>query len=156
MLKVSEGSGEEADDLQMLLDARRRRPEEDAAMRERVAADVEARMDNGVRIDPRLGAWARRRTGGGCDEATGRATQGEAARPTQEVVTPRRRCPGGHEMVLASVGGAGLLCDGGCGRGIRRGGEWWSCEECDLDMCMACCREDEGGMAIDAIDAIDA
>ena len=29
-------------------------------MRERVAADVEALMDNGVRIDPRLGAWARR------------------------------------------------------------------------------------------------
>jgi hypothetical protein len=49
-----EGSGEEADDLQMLLDARRRRPGEDAAMRERVAADVEARMDNGVRFDPRF------------------------------------------------------------------------------------------------------
>ena len=84
------------------------------------------------------------------------AAQGEEARPTPEAVTPRRRCPGGHEMVLVRVGGAGLLCDGGCGRGIRRGGEWWSCEECDLDMCMACCREDEGGMAIDAIDAIDA
>ena len=73
---------------------------------------------------------------------------------------PNRTCPvrlaTWSEMVLASVGGAGLLCDGGCGRGIRRGGEWWSCEECDLDMCMACCREDEGGMAIDAIDAIDA
>ena len=74
-------------------------------------------------------------------------------RPTPEAVTPRRRCPEGHEMVLSRVGGAGLVCDGGCGRSIRRGGAWWSCEECDLDMCIACCRMEGGGMAVEAIDA---
>ena len=56
----------EEDDLQALLGARRRRNEEDAEMRERVAEDVETRMDNGVRIDPRLRGRRRTRSQGLC------------------------------------------------------------------------------------------
>ena len=133
-----EDEEKEDDDLQALLRARRRRDEEDVEMRERVADDVEALMDNGVRIDPRLRAWAQRRasgSGGGESDGGRVGTQegGEAPLPT------RRRCPEGHEMVLGREGGAGLTCDGGCGMGIRRGAAWWSCAVCDLDLCMACC-----------------
>ena len=135
-------SEEEGDDLQALIDERRRRDKADEAMRTRVAEEVEERMDNGVRMDSRLGAWAKRRAGRG---AAGRSVSTEQAmeeRPPPEPPPPQRRCPAGHAMVLEHEGGAGLMCDGGCGRGIRRGGAWWSCAECDLDMCMACCRVD--------------
>ena len=135
-------SEEEGDDLQAMIDERRRRDKADEAMRTRVAEEVEERMDNGVRMDSRLGAWAKRRAGRG---AAGRSVSTEQAmeeRPPPEPPPPQRRCPAGHAMVLEHEGGAGLMCDGGCGRGIRRGGAWWSCAECDLDMCMACCRVD--------------
>ena len=75
-----EVSEEEADDLQeldeedrQLLQAARRRDEEDAGMRERVAEDVEGLMDNGVRMNPWLGAYCR--TGGGSGGGSQAAVQ---------------------------------------------------------------------------------
>ena len=77
------GEREEEDDLQALLGARRRRNEEDAEMRERVAEDVETRMDNGVRIDPRL---------------RGRRTRSsEAARGNREATAATRRTEDKHK-----------------------------------------------------------
>ena len=40
--------------------------------------------------------------------------------------------------------GAGLRCDGGCGRSIKRGG-WWACGGCDYDVCTSCYEEEVGG-----------
>ena len=75
-----EVSEEEADDLQeldeedrQLLQAARRRDEEDAGMRERVAENVEGLMDNGVRMNPWLGAYCR--TGGGSGGGSQAAVQ---------------------------------------------------------------------------------
>ena len=41
--------------------------------------------------------------------------------------------------------GAGLRCDGGCGRGIKRGG-WWACGGCDYDVCTSCYEEEVGAV----------
>jgi len=123
------GSEAEVDDLVEMLRARRRRDAEDEAMRGRVAAEVEARMDNGVRINPVLRVMA-----GGA--AAREVVEGERA---ATAVDARRRCPAGHELRRARGGAAGLVCDGACAMPIRRGLMWWSCEACDFDMCMACC-----------------
>ena len=56
------------------------------------------------------------------------------------------RCQAGHRMGRREVDAAGLTCDGGCGRALRRGSGWWCCDECDFDVCNACGgEEDDGG-----------
>ena len=139
--EACEDEEEEDDYLQGMLRARRRRDEEYLEMRDRVADDVDALMDNGVRIDPRLRAWSRRQAGGsGGGESDG--GEGGTQEGGESPLPMQRRCPEGHEMELGREGGAGLACDGGCGRSIRRGATWWSCAVCDLDLCMACCGDE--------------
>ena len=62
---------------------------------------------------------------------------GSEPEPTREaaVEAPVPRCWMGHPMQRRHEGAAGLVCDGACGRGIRRGEEWWCCERCDYDVC---------------------
>ena len=98
-----------------MLDEAQGRREAHAAMCSRVDAEVERRMETGVRIHPDFRALANRR------EAEERA-----------------RCPQGHAMVRCDAGAAGLACDGGCGQLIKRGSSWMCCEACDHDVCMGC------------------
>ena len=130
-MEAEEGDGPEAeaDGLEAMLRARGQRDEVDAAMRVRVAAEVEARMGNGIHINPVLGAMM------------GGAAARETAEGEQDVtaVDARRMCPAGHGLRRTRGGAAGLVCDGACEMLIRRGAMWWSCEACDFDMCMACC-----------------
>ena len=89
---------------------------------------------------------------GGSDEEEQRAAEGAAPAPDTEerlspVPTPPAlgpRCPGGHWMSRCCEGAAGLVCDGGCGRRIRRGESWWGCVACDFDVCDVCGDGDGG------------
>ena len=118
--------GHERDDpLVAMMDGRRRRRAEDDAMRARVHDVVETLMDNGVRMDPRLR--------GAAGAAAGAAVTTEVTLEARS-----RRCQVGHTLERCRAGGAGLRCDGGCGRALRRGAWRWSCEECDLDICEEC------------------
>ena len=109
------GSDDDEDYLMHMLDEAQGRREAHAAMCSRVDAEVERRMETGVRIHPDFRALANRR------EAEERA-----------------RCPQGHAMVRCDAGAAGLACDGGCGQLIKRGSSWMCCEACDHDVCMGC------------------
>ena len=120
---TSEGGGHgraEVDSLETMLaevDGRKRGVQE---MLARVEADTDVLMDNGVRINPGLQEMARRAT---------------AAKAAAEAGP---RCGAGHSLTWRSEGAAGLGCDGRCRRKIRRGAGWWSCAECDFDMCEEC------------------
>ena len=83
-------------------------------MRARVHDEVEELMDNGVRINPRLRAATE------AGEARRRAAAAEAAAAVVVWQAPPKRCPLGHDMERCCEGGAGLQCDGGCGRALRR------------------------------------
>ena len=48
------------------------------------------------------------------------------------------RCSAGHSMLRRDWDASELMCDGGCGRALRRGAGWWCCEKCDEDVCDAC------------------
>ena len=109
------GSDDDGDYLARMLNEAHGRREAHAAMCRRVDADVERRMETGVRIHPSFRALAARK------EAEERA-----------------RCPQGHAMVRCDAGAAGLTCDGGCGQPIRRGSSWMCCAACDHDACMDC------------------
>jgi len=122
--EVAEGD-EQGDPIAAMLDGKRRRRAEDDAMRARVHDVVEALMDNGVRMDPRLR--------GAAGAAAGAAVTTEVTLEARS-----RRCQVGHTLERCRAGGAGLRCDGGCGRALRRGAWRWSCEECDLDVCEEC------------------
>ena len=127
-----EAGDERGDPIAALLRGKRRRAAEDEAMRARVHDEVEERMDNGVRINPRLRAAME------AGEARRRAAAAEAAEAAVVWQAPPRRCSLGHDMTRCCEGGAGLQCDGGCGRALRRWAWRWSCEACDLDICEGC------------------
>ena len=93
------------------------------AMLARVEADTDELFDNGVRINPTLREMSRLAAVAG--------TTAEAG----------PRCKAGHVLAWRDEGAAGLECDGGCGRRIRRGAGWWSCEGCDVDVCEECCED---------------
>jgi hypothetical protein len=78
----------------------------------RVEAEVDRKMDNGVRINPAFRERARR----------AEEEEGEARRAVEEQAAAVPRCDAGHSMVRRGEGAAGLTCDG-CRRAIRRG---WS------------------------------
>ena len=122
--------GEEVEDsLAALVSAvqkRKRGPDE--AMLARVEAEVDRKMDNGVRINPVFRERARR----------AEEEEDEARRAVEEQEAAVPRCEAGHSMVRRGEGAAGLACDG-CRRAIRRGAGWWCCEMCDYDRCDACC-----------------
>ena len=105
---------------------RKRGPDE--AMLARVEAEVDRKMDNGVRINPVFRERARR----------AEEEEDEARRAVEEQEAAVPRCEAGHSMVRRGEGAAGLACDG-CRRAIRRGAGWWCCEMCDYDRCDACC-----------------
>ena len=82
----------------------------------RVEARTDELFDNGVRINPALREMSRLAAVAGATAEAG------------------PRCNAGHALTWRDEGAAGLECDGGCGRGIRRGAGWWSCEGCDVDV----------------------
>ena len=122
--------------------AEARRLEEAAFPRPRAATPA-----TGSRKSPR---WATD-GGGGAEQ---RAEEGGSpASAAAERPSPVRahaalgpRCPGGHRMSRCCEGSAGLVCDGGCGRRIRRGEGWWGCVQCDFDVCDVCCDADGGDL----------
>ena len=122
--------GEEVEDslaaLVCAVQKRKRGPDE--AMLARVEAEVDRKMDNGVRINPVFRERARR----------AEEEEDEARRAVEEQEAAVPRCEAGHSMVRRGEGAAGLTCDG-CRRAIRRGAGWWCCEMCDYDRCDACC-----------------
>ena len=122
--------GEEVEDslaaLVCAVQKRKRGPDE--AMLARVEAEVDRKMDNGVRINPVFRERARR----------AEEEEDEARRAVEEQEAAVPRCEAGHSMVRRGEGAAGLACDG-CRRAIRRGAGWWCCEMCDYDRCDACC-----------------
>lgn len=121
----------ERDDLQELLhdvDGREGRRE---ALFRRKDKEADVLMDNGVRINPYFRGRARQ-------DSTG---EREAA--AEEGTGPR--CQAGHGMRRRETDAAGLTCDGGCERALRRGSRWWCCDECDFDVCDACGGEEEDG-----------
>lgn len=61
----------------------------------------------------------------------------------EEGAKGRMQCENGHDLVWVRRDGAGLRCDGGCGRSIKRGG-WWACGGCDYDVCTSCYEEEVG------------
>ena len=121
--EVSEGGGQgraEEDPLEAMVAEAEGRKRGRQEMLARVEADTDKRMDNGVRINPALREMARR------------AAAAEAAAEAGPT------CGAGHALTWCSEGAAGLGCDGRCGRKIRRGAGWWSCAECDFDVCEEC------------------
>ena len=98
-------------------------------MRVRVDGEVDAKMDNGVRINPYF---------------RGRARQESAEEAEAKTGAGGPRCHAGHGMLRRNVGASGLTCGGGCGRALKRGAVWWSCEACDFDVCDACGGNAEG------------
>ena len=121
--EVSEGGGQgraEEDPLEAMVAEAEGRKRGRQEMLARVEADTDKRMDNGVRINPALREMARR------------AAAAEAAAEAGPT------CGAGHVLTWRSEGVAGLGCDGRCGRKIRRGAGWWSCAECDFDVCEEC------------------
>ena len=137
--EASEDEAEEGDErgdpIVAMLRGKRRREAADETMRARVRGEVEELMDNGVRINPRLRAVTE------AGEARRRAAAAEAAAAAVVWQAPPKRCPLGHDMERCCEGGAGLQCDGGCGRALRRWAWRWSCEACDLDICEACAED---------------
>ena len=103
------------DFLGYMLQVASRRETARAAALARAEAEADRLMDMGVQIHPGLRAMVERRRAG-------------------RVAS----CPQGHPMALCDIGAAGLRCDGGCGRPLRRGSSWWCCEQCDHDVCMVC------------------
>ena len=101
--------------MDRLLQAASRREAARVAALARAEAEADKLMDMGVRINPALRAMVERRRAG-------------------RVAS----CPQGHSMALCDSGAAGLRCDGGCGRPLKRGASWWCCERCDYDVCMEC------------------
>ena len=94
------------------------------------------------------GAEAPGRTERGWWRAMAEAEREEAAaregRGQQDGEAGRMECPQGHSLTWcrrgAAEGGRALVCDGGCGAPIRRGG-WWACARCDHDVCPRCYAE---------------
>ena len=56
MAPAAEAAADSKDDLSMLLDAKRRKGEENKAMKERVQKEMTAAMDTGLRVNPVLAA----------------------------------------------------------------------------------------------------
>ena len=106
----------------MVADAQARPGQEEEVLR-RTEAEVEALMDNGVVVHPFF---------------RGRARRASAAEEAAEAGGGGPCCHNGHVMTRQAAGAAGLMCDGGCGRRIGRGVEWWCCAECDFDVCDGC------------------
>ena len=130
-----EGAGQAvAGDLEVLLHEVGGRPARRKEMERRTDKEADALMDNGVRINPYFRGRARP---GGAEEVEAAAGGGTGP-----------RCQAGHCMHRRETDASGLTCDGGCGRGLRRGAGWWCCVECDFDVCDACGgEEEEGGRA---------
>ena len=84
-----------------------------------------------------------RPTGGRRDPAA--AVEEDRRGGREEGATGRMQCENGHDLVWVRRDGAGLRCDGGCGRGIKRGG-WWACGGCDYDVCTSCYEEEVGAV----------
>ena len=120
-----------AGDLEVLLHEVRGRPARREDMERRTDKEADALMNNGVKINPYFRGRARP---GGAEEVE--AAAGGGAGP---------RCQAGHCMHRRETDASGLTCDGGCGRGLRRGAGWWCCVECDFDVCDACGGEEEEG-----------
>ena len=112
-----------ASDLENMVAEARARPGEEAEVWRRVRKDVEGTMDNGVVIHPFF---------------QGRARRASAAEEEAEAKGAGPCCHDGHVMTRCTTGSAGLRCDGGCGRRIGRGVEWWCCAACDFDVCDRC------------------
>ena len=97
------------------------------AILRRVDEEADALMDNGVRVNPYF---------------RGRARQASLAEANEEAKAEAGdecpRCQAGHAMHRRETGAAGLTCDGGCGRALRRGTKGWCCVECAFDVCDAC------------------
>ena len=83
--------------------------------------------------------WWRAMAEAGREEAAAREGRGQ-----QDGEAGRMECPQGHSLAWcrrgAAEGGRALVCDGGCGAPIRRGG-WWACARCDHDVCPRCYAE---------------
>ena len=99
------------------------RPGKEAETRRRVWGEVEGLMDNGVVIHPFF---------------QGRARRASEAEEEAEASGAGPCCHNGHVMERCAADAAGLRCDGGCGRRIGRGAEWWCCVACDFDVCDRC------------------
>ena len=112
-----------ASDLENMVAEAQARPGKKAETRRRVWGEVEERMDNGIVIHPFFQGRARRAS------ETEEEAEASGAGPC---------CHSGHGMERCAEGSAGLWCDGGCGRRIGRGAEWWCCVACDFDVCDRC------------------
>ena len=129
----ADGDGEagasesESDDLANLLDDVHARAQRREEMLRRADEEADALMDNGVRVHPYFRGRARQASVAEADE------EAEA-----EAGDRGPRCQAGHAMHRRETGAAGLTCDGGCGRALRRGTKGWCCVECDFDVCDAC------------------
>ena len=119
------------DDLEELLHVVAGREGRREELFRRKDREVDALMDNGVRIHPYFRGRARQ----------DRTEEVEAA--AEEGTGPR--CQSGHGMLRRETDASGLTCDGGCGRALKRGSRWWCCDECDFDVCDACGGEEEVG-----------
>ena len=97
------------DDLEVMLQQNSGRKRKEAEMRVRVDGEVDAKMDNGVRINPYF---------------RGRARQEIAEEAEAETGDGGLRCHAGHGMLRRDAGASGLTCDGGCGRALKRGAGW--------------------------------
>ena len=117
----------EEDSLESMIVEAVRHKRDRQAMLARVEARTDELFDNGVRINPTLREMSR------------------LAAVTGTTAEAGPRCEAGHVLTWRVEGAAGLRCDGGCGRGIRRGAGWWSCEGCDVDVCEECCEDWAGG-----------
>ena len=110
-------------DLERMVAEAQARPGQEEEVLRRTEAEVEALMDNGVVVHPFFRGLARRAS---------------AAEEAAEAGGGGPCCHNGHVMTRRAAGAAGLMCDGGCGRRIGRGVEWWCCAECDFDVCDGC------------------
>ena len=127
--------------MEVLLDDVRGRAAEKEAMQKRsrskdAVTEANALMENGVRIH----LYFRGRAKQVAPEAEGAGAGVGTGEGMERGIHDARR--GTHRMCRRATEAAGLTCDGGCGRALRRadecGVEWWCCEQCDFDVCDAC------------------
>ena len=65
-------------------------------------------------------------------------TEGCGSQPSSEMPHDQScRCAKGHPLKRSAAGTRTLVCDGPCGKPLRRNTARWSCASCDFDLCAA-------------------